>query len=247
MSTPAVSRAFNRQLDNLNELLVMCEHGRSAMDEALSKGQRIKPFVRAANEEIADKVIPLYTHAAIYSEERQTTQSVLGENEEPEKPVEASRTRMTIEEARSRVQYPINMNTLYHPDCLVDHHDSRFDSHTGVYLYQKDIRDIRGQLVEPWRMQSVYKPGTLLLAVCTFKMWGQGTEGSSETQHFYNIQLRQVKVIAESPEEQEVPGMVPPIQTTSRSDPFQSIPEFESFSAAEEPPAKRPRLASSSK
>lgn len=190
---------------------------------------------------------------------------------------------MTIEEARSRVQCkypvktvravnadilrhahridPINMNTLYHPDCLVDHHDSRFDSHTGVYLYQKDIRDIRGQLVEPWRMQSVYKPGTLLLAVCTFKMWGQGTEGSSETQHvrlmvlrvragahisvqFYNIQLRQVKVIAESPEEQEVPGMVPPIQTTSRSDPFQSIPEFESFSAAEEPPAKRPRLAS---
>lgn len=43
MSTPAVSRAFNRQLDNLNELLVMCEHGRSAMDEALSKGQ-VRPL-----------------------------------------------------------------------------------------------------------------------------------------------------------------------------------------------------------
>lgn len=43
MSTPAVSRAFNRQLDNLNELLVMCEHGRTAMDEALAKGQ-VRPL-----------------------------------------------------------------------------------------------------------------------------------------------------------------------------------------------------------
>lgn len=57
---------------------------------------------------------------------------------------------------------------------------------------------------------------------------------------FYNVQLRQVKVIAESPEDEEVPGTV---QTTSRSDPFQAIPEFDEFNALEEPPPKRTRTA----
>lgn len=78
---------------------------------------------------------------------------------------------------------PISTSTCYHPDCLVDHHDSRFNDHVGVNLYQKDIRDIRGQLVEPWKMQEVYRPGTLVLAVCTFKMWSQGKDGSEEPNH----------------------------------------------------------------
>lgn len=78
---------------------------------------------------------------------------------------------------------PISTSTFYHPDCLADHHDGRFEKHTGIHLYQKDIRDVKGQLVEPWRMQAVYKPGTLLLAVCTFKMWCQEKSDNTEPNH----------------------------------------------------------------
>lgn len=78
---------------------------------------------------------------------------------------------------------PITTSTTYHPDCLIDHHGSRFKSHIGVRLLQKDIRDSQQKLVEPWRMSSIYKPGTFLLAVCNFRVWSQSRERNQEPDH----------------------------------------------------------------
>lgn len=39
MSPPEVARAWDRQCDHLNELLIMSERGRETMAEALARGQ----------------------------------------------------------------------------------------------------------------------------------------------------------------------------------------------------------------
>lgn len=54
---------------------------------------------------------------------------------------------------------------------LEDHSGPQFEYHQAAKLVQRENYDIGKELVLPWKVNYVYRPGTLVMAMVTFKVW----------------------------------------------------------------------------
>jgi hypothetical protein len=115
----------------------------------------------------------------------------------------------------SNLVAPITLHTIYDANVLIDHTGPQFDRHQGAHILQRNYRDVRNDLIPPWEVRSQFRPGTLCIALVSFRMWSLTRDGDPDPDHvsriyfrscyyliiprqFYQLSLNKIRVVRES-------------------------------------------------
>ncbi|KAJ7177012.1 hypothetical protein C8R46DRAFT_1030227 [Mycena filopes] len=100
---------------------------------------------------------------------------------------------------RPNSEEDIKLGAFYDPFLLEDYGGDYFN-HIKAKLVQLDVRGVDNELIPPWEFYSALKPGTLILALCSFHCYNMVDTGGKEIKErrIYQMTAHSIRILAES-------------------------------------------------
>ncbi|KAJ7019077.1 hypothetical protein C8F04DRAFT_976195, partial [Mycena alexandri] len=118
----------------------------------------------------------------------------------------------------------VKLGAFYEPSVLPDYGGAYFN-HQKAKLVQLDVRDVKNELIPPWKFYDALRPGTLVLCLVSlhcFTMSDDGTKGAKERK-IYQMNAHSIRVLSESDE--PVEERTRPVAPNSTDRSFAAIPK----------------------
>ncbi|KAJ7699759.1 hypothetical protein B0H16DRAFT_1749280 [Mycena metata] len=115
--------------------------------------------------------------------------------------VKASPTGPSIDGKPEYSPDDIKLGAFYEPSILPDYGGSYFN-HTKAKLVQLDVRDIKNELIPPWKFYDALRPGTLVLCLVSLHCFSMTDDGGKERKErkVYQMNTHSIRVLSESDE-----------------------------------------------
>ncbi|KAJ7633385.1 hypothetical protein DFH06DRAFT_991055 [Mycena polygramma] len=94
----------------------------------------------------------------------------------------------------------IKLGAHYEPSLLPDYGGSYFN-HNKAKLVQQDVRDIKNNLIPPWKLYDALRPGTLILILVSLHCFSMNDDTTKEIKRrVYQLNAHSIRVLSESDE-----------------------------------------------